>query len=751
MTKRDWTSRTLTLLLALLISIAGEAAGAAGPAELGIWSAPYPRTLLFRGSEQVDLNSSYEEWAAKLETYDGIIGKAQDEILNRAVLLDRYTKYKKAHSQQMFLIHYLFRTRKEFDVGPAYFPGHWLHHGATRLREPLGADPAQTLIVVSEVDRIIGGAGVTVDICPVSADGKPDWKNAEAVTVTAVDPARSTLTVERASNNTAAHSFARDSFVAARVQQPVAAGVDADENLDLGSNSLSAGGRAIKVRDDRPTPEEREERRLRREQREERREERREPDAAAARQEEKAARQETRGSRTDGAVWWYNFAVDSPRNAAGRDATTAHAMELGRKFGSGGELEPFDGLAFDVYARELRAQDLAKGIDIDGNGVADPPEFCNQRYAEGVFRFAEALRQQLGPRRILVADGWLPEHQVNFGVFNGMESEGWPRGNSDADLRDWSGGLDRHLFWNANSFGDRPFSFFVYKFINKKRRVQVGNNIRRMFLAGAQFVDAPTATIDVPVADASTRFGSKFGWMDEERKGIDNRRGWLGRPLGPAVRMAKSSPDLIAGGKKGAESTDLVTPARSGSAKISRQGSELRISTAAGPVAFRLNPVPAQRGDLTVFATMRVAPLPKVASGATRTLRVRFLDSAGGKLLHESLRNLGAKPFEGVYSASALGAARVTIEFEVEGSADVWISRVSAHGTPDAVYREFEHGLVIANPSENPVTFDLAQVAPAAKFRRIKGSTLQDQKTNSGADEDRAFPLARDALFLAKR
>ena len=36
------------------------------------------------------------------------------------------------------------------------------------------------------------------------------------------------------------------------------------------------------------------------------------------------------------------------------------------------------------------------------------------------------------------------------GVLNGIESEGFPN-LSDWEMHDWSGGLNRHAFWDANA------------------------------------------------------------------------------------------------------------------------------------------------------------------------------------------------------------------------------------------------------------------------------------------------------------
>ena len=67
------------------------------------------------------------------------------------------------------------------------------------------------------------------------------------------------------------------------------------------------------------------------------------------------------------------------------------------------------------------------------------------------------------------------------------------------------------------------------------------------------------------------------------------------------------------------------------------------------------------------------------------------------------------------------------------------------------MYREFERGLVLANPSPRPYTFDLATLFPGRSFRRIQGSPRQDPATNNGAPVAGTLTLGpKDALFLVR-
>ncbi len=81
----------------------------------------------------------------------------------------------------------------------------------------------------------------------------------------------------------------------------------------------------------------------------------------------------------------------------------------------------------------------------------------------------------------------------------------------------------------------------------------------------------------------------------------------------------------------------------------------------------------------------------------------------------------------------------------------MWLSGLTVHAYPDAIYREFDNGLVLANPSPHSLEFDLEELLPGHRFRRIKGTAQQDPTTNNG--EPVVSPLIlgpRDALFLIK-
>jgi len=93
----------------------------------------------------------------------------------------------------------------------------------------------------------------------------------------------------------------------------------------------------------------------------------------------------------------------------------------------------------------------------------------------------------------------------------------------------------------------------------------------------------------------------------------------------------------------------------------------------------------------------------------------------------------------------------VDLEFEVEGAEDMWLSEFSVHASPDVIYREFENGLVLANPSPRPFMFDLDELFPGQTFQRLQGTRTQDVVCNDGSIVRGELNLGpKEGLFLIR-
>jgi hypothetical protein len=107
--------------------------------------------------------------------------------------------------------------------------------------------------------------------------------------------------------------------------------------------------------------------------------------------------------------------------------------------------------------------------------------------------------------------------------------------------------------------------------------------------------------------------------------------------------------------------------------------------------------------------------------------------------------------FDSGFYFSNIDSDRIELEFTIESSEPVTINRIQVHAHPDAMYREFERGLVLANPSPRPYVFDLASLLPGRKFRRLQGSPTQDAVTNNGSPIRGRLNLGpKEGLFLVR-
>lgn len=322
-------------------------------------------------------------------------------------------------------------------------------------------------------------------------------------------------------------------------------------------------------------------------------------------------------------LWFYNFSTQCPKDANGKNCADLLVDDLGKWFGPGGALAAFDGLEFDVMFNETHG-------DTDGDGELDNGVINGlNQYGIGMVEFARKLRARFGDNRIIQGDGALGpggiRSQRNWGLLNGIESEGFPNLN-EWNMDDWSGGLNRHAFWQANA---RPpvFNYINHKWVEhapgdlgEKAPPNVPLARHRMVFAAAQFTDAMLCYSFQP----PKREQGKIGIWDELRCGTENKLGWLGKPEGEAVHLAAATPNLLADAK-------LATRIR-GDVNAREQGGEVVISakeTSAKRLNFTVPDLAFKGGDLSVLVTMKGEPL----TGYPREMaRFTQLEMSGGQI-----------------------------------------------------------------------------------------------------------------------
>lgn len=296
-------------------------------------------------------------------------------------------------------------------------------------------------------------------------------------------------------------------------------------------------------------------------------------------------------------LWYYNYSTRCPKDAQGRQCADALVADLGHEFGPDGRLAAFDGLEFDVLSHHHLGRGR-RGPDMDADGKMDGGEFDGiNTYGIGVWQFLAALRQELGEDRLIMADGHSGNHQRGFGLLNGIESEGWPTLN-DFAVEDWSGGLNRHAFWDQAA---RPpvFNYVNHKFIDGGEGItpKIPFSRHRLVLAAALFTNAAICYSFPPPVEK----GQPFPVWDELWQGADHKVAWLGKALGPARHLAMDRPNVLP------DLATIATRFQGDGVEFTMDAGAIRVQARGegGDLRFTLPGVPGSGPDLLVALRLR--------------------------------------------------------------------------------------------------------------------------------------------------
>jgi len=107
--------------------------------------------------------------------------------------------------------------------------------------------------------------------------------------------------------------------------------------------------------------------------------------------------------------------------------------------------------------------------------------------------------------------------------------------------------------------------------------------------------------------------------------------------------------------------------------------------------------------------------------------------------------------FASTFYFRKLRSKTVDLTFHIEGSEPVTIQKITAHSHPDAMYRIFENGIVLANPGHSSYAFDLAKLSPGRSYRRLQATAGQDTQANNGENIGATVTLGPlEGLFLLR-
>jgi len=520
----------------------------------------WPRALFFRISEGVAAHRGYsrEDYNALFARLDGIIGKALDEeVVGRsATNIDYFREFKLANPFQIVLLHFNADARDPRFQTGEYFAGHWIYHNGCKITQDITA--SQTVIPLEDASLFRTSVGRY-------SDRNEDIGLCELDSNGRPDW-HNAEQVRLLSVNTAANRICVKRGAFETEARPFRA------NASYAAAHVGEGPWGVR----------------------------------------------------NNLLWCYNFARGAPTDAQGLSAADLLVEDFTGWFGPQGELSCFDGVEFDLmYFYRWGEYDPGRGgrgpdVDADGRpdwGLVDGVN----AYGLGVIDFCKKLREALGPERLILGDGHSPNHQRAFGLLNGIESEGWPS-LEDIEVQDWSGGINRHLFWNSNCHSP-AFSYFNHKYTESSDGQAASTfNITRLVAAAALLTESAFTNTIMPAAENDER---DVGVWDEMRKGAERKPRWLGQPLAETQLLAKELPDLLNG--EGSEiGPQLLSRFRSSNATASIDNGRLRIQGASGDVGtmrFMLQDVPCDGPDLTVYATLSCEPWTSYPAEMPRLLR----------------------------------------------------------------------------------------------------------------------------------
>lgn len=535
------------ILLVGLFALTAQGEDAPAP---DILHSGWPRCFFFRKAEgfgsQIGKQFDYTRWDRAFSRLQGIIGKTLDEeIPGRSVNIPHFTRFKQAHPGQLVLLHYNGNARDPRDNHGRFFDGHWIYRVGCRVQHPVRAEAGQVTFRVENSRLFLTGVGRFHD--------------------------------------------RNDDLGLCRLDTDGRPDWSVAEQLELVSVDHQAGTVTVK-RGCFGTS----------------------PLALKDGQAYLAAHaHEGPWGQTNHLLWYYNYSTECPRDGAGQQAADILVDDLAERLGTEGPLGTYDGLEFDVLHNEHGSPAPFRARDYDMNADGQPDNGWFNRintYGVGVVHFCRKLRDRLGEHRLILADGGTVRAQRAVPYLNGIESEGWPH-LSDWAIEDWSGGMNRHLYWTR--FARPPaFTYINHKYITRTGDLpghhgqpDVASSIHRLVFGVACCTDSAVTYAYSP-PDSQ---GMQLGLWDELVGGDLQQPGWLGAPTGPTRRLALEQTPLFQ--VQGPALQARMSPDTT-TADIQVDGGSVVVRSrenATSGLAIRLDGLPTDGPDLVVRLRARCA------------------------------------------------------------------------------------------------------------------------------------------------
>lgn len=432
-----------------------------------------------------------------------------------------------------------------------------------------------------------------------------------------------------------------------------------------------------------------------------------------------------------------------------------------------------DGFVFDVSAGTFHPSSrISRQTDCDVDGKPDYFYFEGLDFwALGMFDFFSCLRdgvegkfEGLGEDLVLVSDSNTNEEARFLDLLNGAEYEFGMVNPFRPVTHKYSSNLDRYLLWSSQARTPRV-SYIHNKYPTDTYHggseddlaFYMHDNYYRLDMATAcmgtgyvgKSVSRPGGSPATAYPERKQRI-KEFGtalpldW-DEYHCGDENKRNWLGMPLGAPVRLIDHLESSGIPVRTDESSIRLHVAADYDAAVVAAtSGQTVRVHVEKVQPWHKTNfkiclAMPTgqiEKGcEYTIrFQTHAPSPYARVApeyASIPRNLMVRLTADSETGLAQETLVFDQRREICLTLTSPADGNGR--LEFGLaEEPGMIELSSIHLYkGCGDVMYRRFEHGVVLLNGSATtPFNFQLGTLLPGESYRRIQGR--QDPIHNSG-------------------
>lgn len=444
-------------------------------------------------------------------------------------------------------------------------------------------------------------------------------------------------------------------------------------------------------------------------------------------------------------LWEYNMSVACPRDSLGRTAADVFVQEIANWVRPEGVLHHIDGIAFDVTDFDRHGLCKGRQVDINNDGGGDNGRVGSRNlHGEGMYAFFEQLRNVLGDDIILTADGHNPESQRAIGVLNGIESEGLCTYNDP--YRAWSKTINYLNYWQQFTINRPSFNYIAIKDVTpdpvlphwSSERFGMGTAV----CLGTAFTES---------LKKQKHGHHHYAVKDETVCGVKQQKHWLGKPIADMQTHFVKDSGMVSIDLK-SESIHLLNA----HSKVISNGIYLEKNDADHAMRLIFKDIQLPYTDL--FFTLEAIAMDSLSGFPSAVPHKFYVEVIGTSDKAHNASKLYSfvgthDSFKSVFYHRNQFHQSVDVHLVFETPISVKLRDIRIERATPVVYREFENGVVVVNPSVRSIQIDVNKLFPELRLKRIKGTPAQLQwdpyQYNTGKPVENELTLEPvDAIFL---